>query len=574
LGVRDFEKILRQEVEEIVGDFGWDFDNQAQRGYAFQYWVANVLCDYDRGFDTEPEDAILFSHDLKADLVLEDPNRQHLLITQCKFPSPAKKPNIDESEVNDFFKRHERFMDRAWVMQYGSAAAIEALGDYKDKVHQGYSVHYYFISTGKASDRTKELVDGCNKDYTNQGLRIECELLDFYGLKDYYVRSRTLEERIPDKIELMLPAGQYFEKNDPYPTVVAVLKGNALRALYKKYKESLFAWNIRGYLGSRGINEEIISSANNVPLDFFYFNNGISAICTKYYFQNDKLVAENFQIINGAQSVGALGIAEANAEIEVLFRLTRTKAVKTETGINRDIIKYNNSQNIIKYSDFRSNDQIQMWMEKKLAERKAQGPLPKLYYGRKRGFSRKGRGARTITLEELAKIRYSFLVEPTLVHSSPKTLWTHYTEGGAYEKSFGIDGNIPELWPQEEIERCFLAIAFYLAIEGEAKKETKENPDMRFLFRLRFHALRLSNIYYMDFLKEQPNINKLLKEKDTFDELWGEFWPDARRALITVHEQAIMNEDSTMFALVRSGDRWGSMERVFLKYIGYTPKLQ
>ena len=85
IGVKEFEKILREETKEVADDFGWDVDNQTDRGYAFQLWVANVLCDYDRGFDTEPQDAMLYTHDLKADLVLEDSNRQYLLIVQCMY---------------------------------------------------------------------------------------------------------------------------------------------------------------------------------------------------------------------------------------------------------------------------------------------------------------------------------------------------------------------------------------------------------------------------------------------------------------------------------------------------------
>lgn len=44
------------------------------------------------------------------------------------------------------------------------------------------------------------------------------------------------------------------------------------------------------------------------------------------------LVAKNFQIINGAQTVGALAAAEPNPDVEVLFRLSKTANVKTERG--------------------------------------------------------------------------------------------------------------------------------------------------------------------------------------------------------------------------------------------------
>ena len=124
----------------------------------------------------------------------------------------------------------------------------------------------------------------------------------------------------------------------------------------------------------------------------------------------NRLIAENFQIINGAQTVTSLSRVEPSSDVEVLFRLTKTLDVKTEKGINEKIIRFNNSQNAIKLSDFRSNDLIQVFLERNLISKRTQGPLPKLSYVRKRGSARRGRdtGA-SVRLEELAKIRYAFL---------------------------------------------------------------------------------------------------------------------------------------------------------------------
>jgi hypothetical protein len=72
---------------------------------------------------------------------------------------------------------------------------------------------------------------------------------------------------------------------------------------------------------------------------------------------------------------------------------------------------------------------------------------------------------RTAKLEELAKLRYALLYDPLLVHASPKALWTHQSDGGVYEKSFGIDGELAEAWPDEVFEETLLALAFYLRAE-------------------------------------------------------------------------------------------------------------
>ena len=566
LSVNEFKDLLRSEVQDLAKTHGWDYENQVERGYAFQLWTANLFSNCDRGFDTEPEDSILYAKDLKADIVLEDTNRHYILIAQCKFQSLAKTlPDINETEVNDFFHRHDRFLDRDWVKEYGSEQTMDFLGDYKEKVEAGYTVDYYFVSTGKASDRIHALVDSCNKEFHSRSARIKSVLLDFYGLKDYFVRSRSLVEHIPGEVIIPLSEDRWIEKSKPFETLVTVVRGNTLRNLYQQHKEALFAYNIRGYLGNRGVNSAIIGTAEQQPDKFFYFNNGVSAICTAYTIEDNEVRATNFQIINGAQTVGALAKAKAQQDIDVLFRLTKADSVKTEKGMNIEIIRYNNSQNIIKTSDFHSNDNIQMWLERKFRDETPKGPnVPKIHYQRRRGSGKKGYG-HPIKLEELAKIRYSFLHEPTLVSSSPKDLWTPEADKGAYESAFGVEGTLPDLWSDREFRRCLLAIAFHRRIEERVRQEAKDDPEYKFLRRLRFHALSLAG-HFLDRGQKDEDVDQLLEDGTFFGEKWKVFWEEAVRVLDNVYSSTVREQRKTLFALVRSTEDWDRMLNRFSRY--------
>ncbi len=363
------------------------------------------------------------------------------MICQCKFASLAKKVSTDEGQVHDFFARHRLFMDRDWVVANASERAAALLSDYSEKIESGYSVVYRFATTSYASERVRELERNLNAQYAEVGPSITCELLDFPALKDFYVRASSLELSIPDQVEFPVQSGGYFYRESPYPTLIASVKGNTLRDLYNRHKESFLAYNIRGYLGGVGVNKSIRETADQDPETFFYFNNGVSAVCTDFEIENGTVVAKDFQIINGAQTIGSLRKAKAQPKLEVLFRLTKTENVKTIKGFNRDIIKYNNTQNVIKISDFRSNDPIQVWLQEKFDATKARGPLPKIRYLRRRSVGRGSLGTR-VRLEELAKIRYAFLYEPTSIHAAPKSLWTHEEDGGLYEKAFGVNGQL------------------------------------------------------------------------------------------------------------------------------------
>lgn len=559
VSVREFIKIIRAETEDIAKDWGWDYGNNAQRGYSFQIWVSKLFYDIYPGIDTEPDESITYSRDLTADLVLEDSAQKILRIVQCKFAGLSRPRNIDETEVNDFFNRHEHFMKRKWVRKYGSDHTFDLLGDYAEKLRTGYSVNYYFVSTASSTDRVRELAKTCSQSYESHDLNIACEVIDFSVLKELYVQALSLQEVIPEKVELHLPADKFFVKKEPYPTVIASIKGNALINLFKEHKESLFTYNIRGYLGARGaINKEMRQTIENRPYEFFYFNNGISAICTEYELEGNVLSAQDFQIINGAQTVGSLARSDQNPDIEVLFRLTKAEDVKTEKGINRDIIRYNNSQNIVKASDFRANDPIHIWLSKKFDRLKVRGSLEtKLHYIRRRG-GRKQQVGKSIKLEDLAKIRYGFLYDPVLVNRNPSYLWTYSHDGGVYEKSFGVDGQVPEVWSDEEFERCILAIVLYLKIENESKELAKREETFSSLKRFRYHALSLARVYIR---KIELNEHSLLIQKKTFDTMWHDFWKQAVEVLVDFQAEA--PEHKSIYSLLTTNRDWENMKGRF-----------
>jgi len=558
ISVREFTKIIRADTQNIAKDWGWNYANNAQRGYCFQIWVSKLFSDIYPGIDTEPDESITYSRDLTADLVLEDSAQKVLRIVQCKFAGLSKRRNINETEVNDFFHRHEHFMERRWVRKHGSDRTFDLLGDYAEKFKDGYGINYYFVSTAHSTDRIIELAKTCAQSYANQDLNIACEVIDFSILKELYVQSLSLQEVIPERVILHLPEGKFFMKEEPHPTVIGSIKGNALVNLFKEHKESLFTYNIRGYLGARGtINKEIKQTIKDRPTEFFYFNNGISAICTEYELEENILTAYDFQIINGAQTVGSLARSDLNSDIEVLFRLTKAEDVKTEKGINRDIIRYNNSQNIVKASDFRANDDIHIWLYNKFNQLKARGALEtKLHYMRRRGSKRQT--GKSIKLEDLAKIRYAFLYDPVLVNKSPSHLWTYGYDGGVYEKSFGVDGTVPEAWSDEEFERCILAVALYFQIEKESKALAQQEEIFSSLRRFRYHALSLARFYIEN---SKLNEHNLFTEKKAFDTIWRDFWKQAVEVLTDFQEEA--PEHRSTFSLLTTNRDWEIIKSKF-----------
>jgi hypothetical protein len=355
--------------------------------------------------------------------------------------------------------------------------------------------------------------------------------------------------------------------DSPRRTLVAVVKANTLINLYRTHRERIFAVNIRSFLGRKGINREIAATAEKHPDKFFYFNNGASAICTSIELNEKagRFRGTNFQVINGAQTIGALRSAKSvSSDTEVLLRIMEGESVKTEKGFNAEVIRYNNTQNVIKSSDFRSNDAIQLWLEKKFNEMRARGALEKrMVYMRKRTF-RRMHHVDIIRLEDLARIRYTWLKEPTRATADPKSLWAFVVDGGAYDIAFGVDDELSDFWTDEAFEDALLAIISYREIERRIAEIIKRERKFLWIRRLRFFALSLFKIYVSQM---HIPIKDLLGSRSTFDKVFAEFWKEANRELISAHYDAVERDKTTVFALARSDARWSSTRDKFMVFL-------
>jgi hypothetical protein len=502
---------------------------------------------------------------LKIDVAIEDADRKLLYLLQTKFPSPAQSPPILEDEVVAFLDRHSVLYDHPdWVRAHANDQLLEYVGDYGQKLKDGWGVYFYFVSTGRGSAKITDLVNEKHSLVRRQFSNVNFQLLDISGLKELYIQAQTLEQSIPEETRFNLAKNSWILKADPHQALLTIVKGNTLAALYKKERERIFAYNIRSYLGRNQLNKDIIETAMKRPEDFYYFNNGVSAICTSFEVdeKTNEFVAENFQIINGAQTVGALSsVPQLSAKAEVLLRVTKAGSVKTEKGFNADIIRYNNTQNVVKLSDFRANDQIHLWLEKKFAEQRPRGAQDqKLAYERKRSFKRHP-GTYVVTLEELAKIRYAFLFEPTRCVDDPKSLWTHTQDGGVYEQVFGIGGELRTFWPDEIFDETLFALITYKRIEGLINERIKKDRKFLWLRRLRYFAVALAAEHLKITAQERT---KLAESRADFVKWFDSYWKECSRAMVDAYQQAFDIDKTTVFALARSDQRWATTRNKFV----------
>lgn len=442
--------------------------------------------------EAELGDYVLRSDDLGVDGVLTDDAAPRVVLIQATWRANAR--GIEE-KLNSFAGILPRLVDPDYVAQGGEKAQA-LLGALAQQINDGYSIELRFVTNVKTREniRLKNAVQAANRAFEKDPDKTV--KLTLFGGADLVQRQAELAAastgQAVEEAEFAIERDKMLVWDDAggdRKTLLGIIKGNQLAGLYGRYRNELFAANIRLPLITGKVNPEMKSTANDEPHNFFYYNNGISAVCKRLTVNDNRVKAENFQIINGAQTmqaiVGAL-TGQPQHDLYVMFRVTET-AEGYGGPFTDDMIKFNNTQNPVKVSDFVSNDPIQLWLTKELSALSGQGSMPNFYYVHKSGYApKKTQGLRKLGIDDFARTRHAFLYGPVVSYREPSTF---FDRQGRYKEAFGVNGELMSNWDSETLHEAAIAVAInhrVRAIAANRKKndKTKDMPETRYLYRL------------------------------------------------------------------------------------------
>lgn len=431
------------------------------------------------------------SGDGNFDVILYAPDTDRVIAIQSKYRASKWQPAevIDEiGKLKDAFTRLESKKYREERLNPKALELVEESEVYK----KGKSVSLYWITNQPIGDmiRPKLRCTELSDELERAGFDVE---IDVYGSAELLEQMSHFEAadsgRTVSSQNVSFAADSMFEyETRNRRAVVGMLKGNAVSDLYKEQGAALFNLNLRGYLGSKGINRGIIRTAQGEEEaeNFFYYNNGITATCSSIEnLGKGAFLAHDLQVVNGAQTVKSLYKAlkdTPNSKVVVLFRLIETgEANRNKSRFANNIARYQNTQNKILDSDFFANDKIQSWIEANLGKTwSGQGVDHFVYpfhYQAKRSDITDGPGKR-ITIQELGKLRHAFLHGPRVAYREAKTLWNADSHD-RYWEAFGRpdeDGKYVEAdeWSPEETAQVAWAIQTWQYLQKEAATLAKE----------------------------------------------------------------------------------------------------
>jgi AIPR protein len=569
--LEEFKTGLRSKIEQICKDNHWSHDNNKQRGMAFENWCFDLLSARYPNSESKLEECVIRQDDFGIDLFFESKETSEIYILQCKHPKIAANEPIPETDVKSFFNNFELLKDLNYTTRRKNVnpKIDQLVSEFRYWLGKNFVINFVFASNGVSSDKTDALVEKFNRD--NQNSNVKFAVWDIKGIRDEYDSVQAIDEQYPELISIIIADNHFMQPEGDLQSLTFAIRGTSLQEIAMQHGEKLYNWNIRRFLGRKGeVNSGLTQTIMQEPEHFYYYNNGISALCEGFDFDgaSKKLSVRKLQIVNGAQTMGALRASppEKLKDVMVLVKLTAVKHASREKGIAASLIKTNNTQNTLRAPDFRSNDKIQLWLEDKFKATKSKGELLQIDYGRKRPYPRSSSNKLALKLLDLGKIRYAWYHDPKIPISDPARLFQLPEEDGLYGKAYGdLDGEIVDNWSERQFRETLLSIHSFRKIEESLLKLQQAEADLKQITRLKYYGLHLFKLY----IDRMGNVNSEINEDDLY--LFGGKFSDyfersmrvIGKTLSSAYREMLNAEEGTAFSLPRDPKVW---EKVLKKF--------
>jgi hypothetical protein len=169
----------------------------------------------------------------------------------------------------------------------------------------------------------------------------------------------------PINLEVVLQ--NWGQVREPYRAFYGQVAAADVAAWWEAHHPRLFAPNLRMFLGMTEVNQSLLDTLRTAPENFWYFNNGITALCGSIHKKpvggssRDTGVFEcsDVSIVNGAQTVGSIAAAHATHPEQVARATVAVRFISLEqvpAGFSPEVTRATNTQNRIERRDFVSLD--------------------------------------------------------------------------------------------------------------------------------------------------------------------------------------------------------------------------
>lgn len=442
--------------------------NYPNNGQRFVAWYLRNIHNLDL---IEAKDCITDGPgDKQIDAVYIDNQSCCIYIIQGKFCSGEKIDSEPLREVLSswtMIKNLDKLQESANEKLAGKINEIAVAIEEDD-----YDICFELITTATLTDAAQSDLERFQSELAeNQTLNATLVLVD----------NPTLRTRYEESVNSFRPCINHSFEIDPDKAVNLVLGGTSVVLAAISLKEclkipgikdgSLFKKNVRQSLGKNTVNKGIARTLKDDAQNFFFYHNGITAICTELKINNNHLIVRDLNVVNGCQSLTTIYNSSQTVRKSddgyIMFRfyeiIDPLRADKISTSTN--------SQSAVKARDLRSNDKSVLMMKKAFEQKYPDG-----YFVTKRGESvdsARYNSAHVVYLSDLGKYLIAWHSQrPTISYSETKIFDKYFNQ--LFKKDYSpedmlaltqIFKQLYDLWKQDDnplqLEESLLAMKSY-----------------------------------------------------------------------------------------------------------------
>lgn len=351
--------------------------NYANDGQRFVAWYLRNIHNLD---PVEAQSCITDgAGDKQIDAVYVDDQAQTIYIIQGKFYS---QETINAEPLREVLSAWMQIKDLAALQESANNRLKSKIMDISNALQEDYEIVFELITTAALStDAMKDWEAFNTKISEDDSLSASISLVDAQSLAFRY--DEALNRARPYiNYDFTVEPGKYMELTiGGIKAVIAAIPLKECIRIPGIKDGALFRKNVRQSLGnSNKVNKGIARTIRDDAKDFFFFHNGITAICSSLHVAGNTLSTRELNVVNGCQSLSTIyncseTVKKAD-EAYIMFRFYEIKDAETSDKISIST----NSQSAVKARDLRSNDKTVLMMKKAYEQKYPDG-----YFVTKRG---------------------------------------------------------------------------------------------------------------------------------------------------------------------------------------------
>jgi len=290
--------------------------------------------------------------------------------------------NITNTDISTHSDQMINFVENAikgyFVNGEQSNPAVQLAFEIKRRATEIYKIHLFIISTNQLSRRVKS-IDLADINIQGRTYKVELDVIDIEKIYNAQLATSEKEDTVIDAVDYGIrgiPCIRADVGAGRYEAYLAVVPGEFLSNIYKKFGPRLLERNVRSFLQLRGgVNKGIRGTILNERENFFSYNNGISTTAKSVVIEDIPDIGPcitsftDFQIINGGQTTASLASAsiKEGAPLDGIFVQMKLTVILEEGEDGDEFIRktsqYANSQNKVTAADLVSNHPFYQRME-------------------------------------------------------------------------------------------------------------------------------------------------------------------------------------------------------------------